>query len=1044
MHVFDLRTNALLGRITTSGLPKAIAFSNEGAKLAVAGLESISLYDLRSFQITQELPVPEVHQLAFVPNMATLASISLSQERTSYFHVVRFIPLTARQDLAGDQVIFAPANETACVLNEVPAVSILDADSLKPTHEFTAADDFVVSPDGDFAAVMQDDGRVLLWNFEQGKSQDTDCCLPVGAELLFVDNAGVRLSYRCDKSMLTRDLAENALLSIFELENGKTPVAWSPEGTAFAAMDGTSVKVWSRNGELLREFAMGTGGRRISDKRIAFHPAGLQIAWNDERGLALGNLDSGEVQRFGTPSNITTLRYSADASKLLAAGSVNKTAGPNAFGSFVIVPVGSVALYRLKDLTLLHQNEGNIVDQQGRFVSEGLSPVVTATLHDKRAVLLGTSEGTFDGRSHYNAGLITRKLLQVPSHRCVLAARKKVAMVIVDREGEVLAEPPLLNTGASKRTSNSLEVTWDKALVRVLDPRLRVLYSWRPGNATWTQESTAAFRTVRLVGQEPVLIGATAENVIQIQKHGHLINLMKFPQDAVRIEIKGSPGDDIFSVTTLLPDKSYAYAICDVVREAVLADVRDMTVELPRIFWSTHADRIGIVVGTKLTVLNTAGHELATLQLGTGVASPMFSPDGRKLVYLQGERLKCRTLDDEFHEIWNTPAGMGGFEFSTAGNRICQFGQQATVFDTQTGREILTIPAAAAYGKIAITNQNIWIHRADSVQRFNLEQPWQSRSTIHLQEPVRDLVWRDDRSLLVAAGKMIVHVDQNGDSVSPPIVKEQQILDLGNTGQLALAGHSFFDSLPSPKIEGQRSPRKQTPPAVEVFRIADRQTVYEREKNGGEMAVLDDRLGRFAVSDGRFNPRCVARSTNLSTGDGPFQPFSFEWKFHGSGLNRTICPSPEWTRCAVIGGDRLSLINFTQTPPGVEHRREGSVLIQFDHDERAFVLGTDGILYSLERTGPGPEWRESSFGDGARWGSCISISNDRRFLAVGTRTGCVAVWEIDTGRRIARFFEHRADVTALAFTPDSAILASGDSEGTVRVWRSGSNNDRAR
>jgi WD40 repeat protein/predicted Ser/Thr protein kinase len=66
----------------------------------------------------------------------------------------------------------------------------------------------------------------------------------------------------------------------------------------------------------------------------------------------------------------------------------------------------------------------------------------------------------------------------------------------------------------------------------------------------------------------------------------------------------------------------------------------------------------------------------------------------------------------------------------------------------------------------------------------------------------------------------------------------------------------------------------------------------------------------------------------------------------------------------------------------------------------------------------------------------IAISNDGRTLATaaGYSEPFVKLWDLNSGKPLARLEGHRSYVNSLAFSPDGKLLASGSGDQTIRLW----------
>ena len=66
--------------------------------------------------------------------------------------------------------------------------------------------------------------------------------------------------------------------------------------------------------------------------------------------------------------------------------------------------------------------------------------------------------------------------------------------------------------------------------------------------------------------------------------------------------------------------------------------------------------------------------------------------------------------------------------------------------------------------------------------------------------------------------------------------------------------------------------------------------------------------------------------------------------------------------------------------------------------------------------------------------TCLSVSHDDVFCAVGTENGYVNVWRISDGALVKKIAAHFRSVTVVKFTFDSSFLVSASEDGSVSVW----------
>lgn len=77
----------------------------------------------------------------------------------------------------------------------------------------------------------------------------------------------------------------------------------------------------------------------------------------------------------------------------------------------------------------------------------------------------------------------------------------------------------------------------------------------------------------------------------------------------------------------------------------------------------------------------------------------------------------------------------------------------------------------------------------------------------------------------------------------------------------------------------------------------------------------------------------------------------------------------------------------------------------------------------------GETWEDNDFGVTA-----IALSPDGKKVASGSSDGAVKLWNIDTGKVIKTWTGHIKEVRSVSWSSDGGRVLSGSRDGTFRVW----------
>jgi WD40 repeat protein/serine/threonine protein kinase len=89
------------------------------------------------------------------------------------------------------------------------------------------------------------------------------------------------------------------------------------------------------------------------------------------------------------------------------------------------------------------------------------------------------------------------------------------------------------------------------------------------------------------------------------------------------------------------------------------------------------------------------------------------------------------------------------------------------------------------------------------------------------------------------------------------------------------------------------------------------------------------------------------------------------------------------------------------------------------------LQGVPRELVEILGASPGNHWE---------WIGAIALSHDAATLATGGSDGTVKLWKADDGRLLRTLVGHKYSVVSLAFSPSDEVLASASHDNSVRLW----------
>ncbi|MEO2046826.1 MAG: hypothetical protein ABGX16_09665 [Pirellulales bacterium] len=114
------------------------------------------------------------------------------------------------------------------------------------------------------------------------------------------------------------------------------------------------------------------------------------------------------------------------------------------------------------------------------------------------------------------------------------------------------------------------------------------------------------------------------------------------------------------------------------------------------------------------------------------------------------------------------------------------------------------------------------------------------------------------------------------------------------------------------------------------------------------------------------------------------------------------------------------------------HRlREAGKVLKFSHDGEWLAYGGNGNLLGL--------WNPTATGQSLKLPhvsatECLTFSPDDKLLATGHTDGIVRLWQLEGAKRLTEFVGHSKSMMRVYFSPNGRTLISTSFDGTSRVW----------
>ncbi len=455
-----------------------------------------------------------------------------------------------------------------------------------------------------------------------------------------------------------------------------------------------------------------------------------------------------------------------------------------------------------------------------------------------------------------------------------------------------------------------------------------------------------------------------------------------------------------------------------------------------------------------------SGKELLTMRgHGGGVIALAFSPDGKRIatgswdgtakVWEAASGKELVTLRGHGPQVWSVAFFPDGQRIATAS------GDTASVWNVDTGQELLTIPSARIFC-LALSRDGQWIATGsgDGTARVWEASTGKERSAFkgHHAE-VRSIAFSPD-------GLQIATASFDGTAKVWETASGQELYTLrGHSGwvvsvafspdghRILTAGHDqtarMWEASSGKElftIKGHSEAVRAVAFSPDGQRIATAsfdKTARVWDAAGGKELTLEghqDRVRSLAFSPEGQRIATGSYDQTVKVWEVASGKALLTLQGHGARI-RSVAFSPDGQRIVTGGWDGVAKVwDAAQGRPLASLQGHGNWInsVAFSADGQRILTGSADATAKLWEAGSGKELL--TFAGHTEAVMSAAFSPNGRQIATGSGDGTAKVWDAAGARELLTLKGHRDWVNSVSFSADGHRIVTGSSDGTAKVW----------